>query len=109
MLIRLSEKNQYLYNNLSSSSSLCTTENCTNDISSSTTANNLPNAFLIILILSILCISGFCFMMFGLLQRSEAYKHVENFTFGRNPIFNVDHREQSIVARYDESMEFSNI
>jgi hypothetical protein len=48
-------------------------------------------------------------MMFGLLQRSEAYKHVENFTFGRNPIFNVDHREQSIVARYDESMEFSNI
>ena len=110
MLRRISDNNQYIYNNLSSSSSsLCANENCTNDISSSITANNLPNAFLIILILSILCIFGVCFMIFGPLQRSEAYKRVENFTFGRHPIFNVDHREQSTVTRYDDSMEFSNI
>jgi hypothetical protein len=60
-------------------------------------------------ILSILCIFGVCFMLFGPLQRSEAHKRVENFTFGRHPIFNIDHREQSTTTRYDESMEFSNI
>jgi hypothetical protein len=47
-------------------------------------------------------------MLFGPLQRSEAYKRVENFTFGRHPIFNVDHREVSLSTRHDESMEFSN-
>ena len=71
--------------------------------------NAFSNSHLIILILSILCIFGVCFMLFGPLQRSEAYKRVENFTFGRHPIFNVDHREQSTMARCDESMEFSNI
>jgi hypothetical protein len=48
-------------------------------------------------------------MMFGPLQRSQAYKNVENFTFGHNPIFNIDHREQSSTPRYDDSMEFLNI
>ena len=48
-------------------------------------------------------------MLFGPLQRSEAYKRVENFTFGRHPIFNVDHREASISTRHEESMEFSNL
>jgi hypothetical protein len=48
-------------------------------------------------------------MLFGPLQRSEAYKRVENFTFGRHPIVNVDHREQSTTTPGDESMEFSNI
>jgi hypothetical protein len=33
---------------------------------------------------------------------------VENFTFGRHPIFNVDHREVSTAARYEESMEFAD-
>lgn len=103
MLIRVTDDNFDLYNN-SSSSILCVNENCTNEIF----ANTFPNSFLIILILSILCILGVCFMIFGPLQRSEAHKRVENFTFGRHPIFNVDHREQSTTMRYD-SMEFSNI
>ena len=47
-------------------------------------------------------------MIFGPLQRSEAYKRVENFTFGRHPIFNVDHREVSTAGRYDESLEFAD-
>jgi len=109
MLIRISDDNQYIYNNLSSSTSLCTNGNCTNEFSSSITTNTFPTSFLIILILSILCFFGVCFMLFGPLQRSEAYKRVENFTFGHNPIFNIDHREQSTTTRYDESMEFSNI
>jgi len=109
MLIENTDDNQYFYNNLSSSIILCTHGNCTNEISSSITANTLPNAFIVILILSVLCFFGVCFMIFGPLQRSEAYKRVENFTFGRHPIFNIDHREQSTTTRYDESMEFSNI
>lgn len=109
MLIRISDNNQFISNNISSSlTSLCLNDNCTNEISSSITSNTFPNSLLIILILSILCFFGVCFMLFGPLQRSEAYKRVENFTFGRHPIFNIDHREQS-TTRYDESMEFSNI
>ncbi|UJR16099.1 hypothetical protein I4U23_003011 [Adineta vaga] len=87
----------------------CIRENCTNEISTSLATNTISNSFLIILILSILCLFGVCFMLFGPLQRSEAHKRVENFTFGRHPIFNVDHREQSTATRYEESMEFSNI
>ena len=56
-----------------------------------------------------MCFFGVCFMLFGPLQRSEAHKRVENFTFGRHPIFNVDHREQSTSTRYDDSIDFSNI
>jgi hypothetical protein len=66
------------------------------------------NSLLIIFVLSILSIFGVCFMIFGPLQRSEAYKRVENFTFGRHPIFNIDHREPSTATRYDESMEFAD-
>ncbi|CAF0790846.1 unnamed protein product [Adineta steineri] len=109
MLIRSSDSNQYIHNNLSLSSSFDMDENCTNELSSTISTNTFPNSFLIILVLSILCIFGVCFMMFGPLQRSEAHKRIENFTFGRHPIFNVDHREQSIATRYDDSMEFSNI
>jgi hypothetical protein len=105
MLIEISDENSDSYNNLSSSLILCIHENCTNEMS----ANTIPNSVLIIFILSILCIFGVCFMLFGPLQRSEAHKRVENFTFGRHPIFNIDHREQSTTTRYDESMEFSNI
>jgi hypothetical protein len=90
-------------------SSLCAQDNCTADQSTSLAANSFSNSFLIILILSILCLFGVCFMLFGPLQRSEAHKRVENFTFGRHPIFNIDHREQSTATRYEESMEFSNI
>ena len=86
---------------------------CTYEISSptsSTMANPLfRNSLLIIFVLSILSFLGVCFMIFGPLQRSEAYKRVENFTFGRNPIFNVDHRKQSTATRYDESMELPSI
>jgi hypothetical protein len=106
MLILSSNDDQYFYNNLSSP---CSNENCTNPISSSIPANVFSSSLLMILILSILCFLGVCFMIFGPLQRSEAYKRVENFTFGRNPIFNIDHREQSSATAYDDSMEFSNI
>ncbi|CAF2369774.1 unnamed protein product [Rotaria sp. Silwood2] len=111
MFMISTDDTQYLNENLSSSpsSSLCANENCTNEISSSITTNIFPNSFLIILILSILCIFGVCFMIFGPLQRSEAHKRIENFTFGRHPIFNVDHRKQSTTTRFDESMEFSSI
>ena len=109
MFIENPDENQYFYQNFSSSTPLCSNENCTNEISSSITANTLPNSFLIILILSVLCFFGVCFMIFGPLQRSEAYKRVENFTFGRHPIFNIDHREQSTTTHYDESFEFSNL
>lgn len=109
MLIRISDDSEYIYYNLSSTSSLCLNDNCTNEIFSSITPNTFPNSLLIILILSVLCFFGVCFMLFGPLQRSEAYKRVENFTFGRHPIFNIDHREQSTTIRYDESMDFSII
>jgi hypothetical protein len=85
-----------------------TLDNCTNEMSSNLNNNLLPNSLLIIFVLSILSIFGVCFMIFGPLQRSEAYKRVENFTFGRHPIFNVDHREVSTAARYEESMEFAD-
>lgn len=100
---------------LSSSSILCsdlpvnsTMDNCTYEMSFSTTMTNnlVSNSVLIIFVLSILSIFGVCFMIFGPLQRSEAYKRVENFTFGRHPIFNIDHREASTAGRYDESLEF---
>lgn len=90
-----------------SSSLISFNGNCTTEVSPPTITNTFPNAFIIILILSILCFLGVCFMIFGPLQRSEAHKRIENYTFGRNPIFNVDHRKQSTVTRYDESMEFS--
>jgi hypothetical protein len=109
MLIRVSDDNQSIYNNLSSLTTICANENCTNENSLSTTGNTLSTSLLIILILSILCIFGVCFMLFGPLQRSEAHKRVENFTFGRHPIFNIDHREQSTTTRYEESMDFLNI
>ena len=109
MSIPTSDENQSFYPNLSSSAILCTNENCTNEFPPSIPINTFSNSFVIIFILSILCLFGVCFMIFGPLQRSEAYKRVENFTFGRDPIFNVDHREPSINIRYDESMEFSDI
>lgn len=87
----------------------CPNENCTHEVTSPITVDLFPNSHLIILILSVLCFCGVCFMLFGPLQRSEAYKRVENFTFGRHPIFNIDHREASSTARCDESMELSNI
>ncbi|CAF1084543.1 unnamed protein product [Rotaria magnacalcarata] len=119
MLIRIRNDTYYQFSNNLSSSVLCantsinsTLEKCTYEIptsSSSTATNNLfSNSLLIIFVLSILSILGVCFMIFGPLQRSEAYKRVENFTFGRHPIFNVDNREVSATARYDESMEFAD-
>ncbi len=106
MLIPISDDNQY-FTNLSTT--IYSNDNSTNDTSYSIPANTFPTSFLIILILSVLCLFGVCFMMFGPLQRSQAYKNVENFTFGHNPIFNIDHREQSSTPRYDDSMEFLNI
>lgn len=104
--------------NSSSSFILCaingtTDNNCTFEIHSSGSSidyNHLfPNSVVIICVLSVLSIFGVCFMIFGPLQRSEAYKRVENFTFGRHPIFNVDHhREPSNATRFDESMEFAD-
>ena len=47
-------------------------------------------------------------MIFGPLQRSEAYKRVENFTFGRNPLFNDEQQGTSSSTRFDESMEFAD-
>jgi hypothetical protein len=116
MLIRLRNDSYQQFPNESSVTILCaniaindTYENCTHGIFSSNLPNNLfSNSLLIILVLSILSILGVCFMIFGPLQRSEAYKRVENFTFGRHPIFNIDHREQSTAARYDESMDFAD-
>lgn len=119
MWIRIPNDTHYQFPDNLSSLILCTnisindtSENCTYEIPSSTfsmMANNLfPNSLLIIFVLSILSIFGVCFMIFGPLQRSEAYKRVENFTFGRHPIFNVDHREASGNARHDESMEFAD-
>lgn len=110
MFIALNEDNEYISQNFSLSMNIsCLNGNCTDDYTATLTANTFPNSFLIIIVLSILCFFGVCFMIFGPLQRSEAYKRVENFTFGRHPIFNVDHREQSTATRYDESMEFSYI
>lgn len=96
-----------LCSNLSVNSSM---DNCTYEMSFSTTMTNnlISNSVLIIFVLSILSIFGVCFMIFGPLQRSEAYKRVENFTFGRHPIFNVDHREASTAGRFDESLEFAD-
>ncbi|CAF3287730.1 unnamed protein product [Rotaria socialis] len=101
--------NENLSPSFSSPPSLCANENCTNDISSSIATNTFPNSLVIIFILSILCLFGVCFMIFGPLQRSEAHKRIENYTFGLHPIFNVDNRKQSSTTRYDESMEFSSI
>jgi hypothetical protein len=115
MLIRILNDSYHHFLNDTTSAILCTNmsvnntfENCTDEsFSSSTLQNNLfPNSLVIIFVLSILSILGVCFMIFGPLQRSEAYKRVENFTFGRHPIFNVDHREVSTAGRYEESMEF---
>jgi hypothetical protein len=115
MLIHIRNDSYHHVQNDTLSSILCgnmsmnsTLENCTDEISSSfTLTNNLfPNSLVIIFVLSILSIFGVCFMIFGPLQRSEAYKRVENFTFGRHPIFNVDHREVSTAGHYEESMEF---
>ncbi len=117
MLIRIHNDSHHHLQNDSSLSVLCanmslnkTYENCTYEMASSfTITNNLfPNSIVIILVLSILSILGVCFMIFGPLQRSEAYKRVENFTFGRHPIFNVDHRELSTATRFDESMEYAD-
>jgi hypothetical protein len=44
--------------------------------------NDLPT-ILTILILSILCFFGVVFMVFGPMMRSEAWKRVDNFIFGR--------------------------
>jgi len=115
MLIRILNDSYHHFLNDTTSAILCTNmsvnntfKNCTDEsFSSSTLLNNLlPNSLVIIFVLSILSILGVCFMIFGPLQRSEAYKRVENFTFGRHPIFNVDHREVSTAGRYEESMEF---
>ncbi|CAF1173742.1 unnamed protein product [Adineta steineri] len=121
MLINIHNDSYYHLQNDTSLAILCanmssnnrTYENCTNEYNFSTqsstlTDNILPNSLVIIFVLSILSLFGVCFMIFGPLQRSEAYKRVENFTFGRHPIFNVDHREASISHRYDESMEFAD-
>ena len=116
MLIRISNDSYHHLPNQTTSSSLSilcansTLDNCTHETYSSLTfPNNLfSNSLLIIFVLSILSILGVCFMIFGPLQRSEAYKRVENFTFGRHPIFNVDHREVSTAGRYDESMDFAD-
>lgn len=117
MLIRISNDSDHHLQNDSLSTTLCanmpinaTFENCTYDVSSSPTMTNplFPNSLLIIFVLSLLSLFGVCFMIFGPLQRSEAYKRVENFTFGRNPIFNVDHHEPSPNTRYDESLEFGD-
>jgi hypothetical protein len=115
MLIRIRNDSHHHFLNDTSLSILCanisvnnTFDNCTQEISSSSHLTNdlFSNSLLIIFVLSILSIFGVCFMIFGPLQRSEAYKRVENFTFGRHPIFNVDHREVSTAAHYEESMEF---
>ena len=105
----INEDNESISEDISSLTSLCLNGNCTDDYTRTLTDDGFPNAFLIILILSVLCFFGVCFMIFGPLQRSEAYKRVENFTFGRHPIFNIDHRVQSTASLYAESMEFSNI
>ena len=120
MLMRIhNEGRHHLQNNLSSST-LCINisisdilENCTHEISLSTSPATIinrlfPNSLLIIFILSILSIFGVCFMIFGPLQRSEAYKRIENFTFGRHPIFNVDHHEPPRSTRFDGSMEYAD-
>lgn len=79
----------------------------TNATLTSTHSPNLfPNSLVIIFVLSILSLFGVCFMIFGPLQRSEAYKRVENFTFGRNPLFNDEQQGTSNSTRFDESMEF---
>lgn len=118
MLIRVSNNTSQEYFDETSTINLCTNStvnnytlsNCTNEtLSSLSLPHNLfPNSIVIIFVLSILSLFGVCFMIFGPLQRSEAYKRVENFTFGQHPIFNVDHREQSTAARYEESMEFAD-
>ena len=97
-----SDDNPYLNDNLSSLLFLCASENCTSEISSSSvTENTLSNWFLAMLVLSILSIFGCCFMIFGPLQRTRAYKHIENFIFGQHPIFNVGYRQQSTDTYYD--------
>jgi hypothetical protein len=111
MLIRIrNDSHHHLFNDtlpcVNISVNNDTLDNCTHEFSSTLTDNLFPNSILIIFVLSILSIFGVCFMIFGPLQRSEAFKRVENFTFGRHPIFNIDHREVSNAAHYEESMEF---
>lgn len=55
----------------------------TNSSSLSTSFDNL-SSILLILILSILCFLGVLFMMFGPMMRSEAWKRVDNYIFGRD-------------------------
>ena len=40
------------------------------------------SSILLILILSILCLMGVIFMVFGPMMRSEAWKRVDNYIFG---------------------------
>jgi len=120
MLINIRNDSYYHLQNDSSLATLCanmsinsTYDNCTHELLSSTlsstiTNNLLPNSLVIIIVLSVLSLGGVCFMIFGPLQRSEAYKRVENFTFGRHPIFNVDNREESNHTRFDDTMDFND-
>jgi hypothetical protein len=43
-------------------------------------------SILLIFILSILCFLGVIFMVFGPMMRSEAWKRVDNYIFGRNSV-----------------------
>jgi len=116
LISRLNDTYQHDLNETSAINTIVNTNNHalingTNETLSSLTHphnTTFPNSIVIIFVLSILSLFGVCFMIFGPLQRSEAYKRVENFTFGRHPIFNVDHREQSTAGRYEESMEFAD-
>lgn len=58
----------------------------------SPTFDNL-SSILLILILSILCFLGVIFMMFGPMMRSEAWKRVDNYIFGRD--MEHEHREDA--------------
>ena len=62
--------------------------------SSLSTSFDNVSSILLILILSILCLFGVIFMMFGPMMRSEAWKRVDNYIFGRE--MGSEYREDGV-------------
>jgi heme/copper-type cytochrome/quinol oxidase subunit 3 len=70
------------------------TENVSESInflySSSSSSADKISSILLIFILSILCLFGVIFMIFGPMMRSEAWKRVDNYIFGQD----MEHENQ---------------
>jgi heme/copper-type cytochrome/quinol oxidase subunit 3 len=70
------------------------TENVSESInflySSSSSSADKISSILLIFILSILCLFGVIFMIFGPMMRSEAWERVDNYIFGQD----MEHENQ---------------